>query len=270
MKYIVKILNSGEVGMSKRGVIIGCDQKQEWLLPWWWKHYSSYNDLPVSFVDFGMSEKALSWCKKRGTAKTLPPSSLGKEKRVSSSHKKQWEDHYGKGVFYPRSAWFKKPQALILSPFEQGLWLDLDCQVNGSLEPIFNSLIFGAEIALVKEPECMQYQEVALYNSGVIAFQKNADILHHWMKEASLHSEKHVGDQSALSEVIFQKKPSLVELPFHCNWLRILGEANYTPLINHWTGVIGKARILQEVHANFREYESDLGLTIKSPIAFEK
>lgn len=49
-----------------KGVLVGADQKQEWLLLWWWKNYSEENELPVCFVDFGMSEKGRKWCQKRG------------------------------------------------------------------------------------------------------------------------------------------------------------------------------------------------------------
>src|SRR5689334_9119639 len=48
------------------GVIVGCDLYQEWLLLWWWSHYSSHNAIPVAFVDMGMSEEGALWCKERG------------------------------------------------------------------------------------------------------------------------------------------------------------------------------------------------------------
>jgi hypothetical protein len=51
--------------LYEKGVLIACDEKLEWLLPWWWFHYQSYHQLPVAFVDFGMSNKAIDWCKKK-------------------------------------------------------------------------------------------------------------------------------------------------------------------------------------------------------------
>ena len=48
------------------GVLTGCDENHEWMLKWWWKHYTSSNTLPVTFLDFGMSKSAQIWCKKRG------------------------------------------------------------------------------------------------------------------------------------------------------------------------------------------------------------
>jgi len=43
---------------SGNGLITGCDETHEWMLPTWWKHYSKRNSSPVSFIDFGMSKSA--------------------------------------------------------------------------------------------------------------------------------------------------------------------------------------------------------------------
>ncbi len=49
-----------------KGILIGCDQNQEWMLEWWWAHYSRHNCYPVAFVDFGMSQEAKKWCQSKG------------------------------------------------------------------------------------------------------------------------------------------------------------------------------------------------------------
>jgi len=49
----------------EKGVLIACDEKQEWLLSWWWENYSQENALPVTLVDLGMSREAKLWCEKR-------------------------------------------------------------------------------------------------------------------------------------------------------------------------------------------------------------
>jgi hypothetical protein len=122
------------------------------------------------------------------------------------------------------------------------------------LDPLFNSLSFGAEIALVQEPSCFQdYQkargdqlpEEVAYNAGVIVFRQNAPILHHWAKEARERNGEHVGDQQALNRAIFIHLPSLIELPAHYNWVHILGP-NPEALIYHFTGGEGKIEILKK------------------------
>lgn len=51
---------------NDRGIIVGCDQGQEWLMSWWWSHYRKHNKYPVTFADFGLSDRARKWCSERG------------------------------------------------------------------------------------------------------------------------------------------------------------------------------------------------------------
>ncbi len=252
--------------MSEQGIVVGCDQKQEWLLPWWWEHYSCHNSYPVAFVDFGMSPRALDWCSKRGLCIDLPPSKIFHENDIHPSQKDIWEDRYGKGIWFFRSGWFKKPLALLHSPFSLGLWLDLDCQVNGPLEALFNSLAFDAEIGMVREPFFIQEYEKSRgfllpgeinYNAGVIIFRQNAKILHHWVEEAIEHNEQYVGDQAALNRAVFIHKPSLIELPIQYNWPRALG-LNQESIIYHFSAGSGKIEILKKVNPSLLHLISTL------------
>lgn len=245
--------------MQELGVLVGCDQTQEWLLPWWWHYYARYNSFPVVFADFGMSEQAIAWCASKGSI--LPSSSEKRfsDQKISDVQKAAWEQLYGLGIWDRRRVWFKKPQALLQSSFCTGLWLDLDCQVKGNLEPIFRSLSFGAEVGVVKEPDFIQTYERNMghllpgeisYNSGVIVFRRNADILHYWMEELTKCHEKYAGDQAALSRAMFFHcpVPSLIELPPEYNWLRMLGP-NRESLIHHFTGSPGKEEILLDIQS---------------------
>lgn len=241
--------------MSDQGIIVGCDQHQEWLLPWWWQHYSIHNSFPVVFADFGMSEKALSWCKERGKCLTLLSKDVLQEQEIFTPEKNRWEERYGKSIWFFRSAWFKKPLSLLQANFSIGIWLDLDCQINGRLDPLFNSLAFGAEIGLVREPQFIQnydqkngflLPEEVNYNSGVIVFRQNASILHQWIEEATANNAKYPGDQQALCRAVYKHRPALVELPLTFNWLRILGP-NHDALIHHFTGD-GKLELLKQIN----------------------
>ncbi len=240
--------------MNREGITVGCDHKQEWLLPWWWKHYSSHNTYPVAFADFGMSPKALAWCADKGICIEVPQATTNNN-NIPAQKKESWERRFGNGIWFCRSSWFKKPLALQNSPFEVGIWLDLDCQVNGTLEPLFNSLAFGAEMGLVEEPPFIQrknQEENSLlpgevsYNSGVIVFRNDAKILKKWAEEAIHNSREHIGDQQALNRAIFNHSPSLVHLPTHYNWSRALGP-NPDSLIYHFAGGDGKLELLKIV-----------------------
>jgi len=241
--------------MSNQGIIVGCDQRQEWLLPWWWKHYSTYNSFPVTFADFGMSEKALSWCQERGKCLTLPSTQVLNENEICTLGKERWEERYGKSIWFFRSAWFKKPLSLLHANFSIGIWIDLDCQINGVLDPLFNSMTFGAEIGLVREPQFIQnydqkngflLPEEVNYNSGVIVFRRNAHILHRWVEEDIANNAEYPGDQQALCRAIYKYRPALVEFPLTFNWLRILGP-NPDALIHHFTGD-GKLELLKQIN----------------------
>jgi hypothetical protein len=241
--------------MADQGIIIGCDRRQEWLLPWWWKHYSMHNSFPVAFADFGMSENALSWCKKRGEYLSLPSAKILCENQVDPLKKDNWESRYGKGIWLSRSAWFAKPFSLLLSPFSMGIWIDLDCQINGKLDPLFNSLIFGAEIGLVREPHFVQTYDRKMgfllpeeihYNSGVIVFRQNANILHQWVEEAMTNNEQYPGDQQALCRAIYKHRPALIELPDTFNWLRFLGPQPEALIFHHSGG--GKLELLKQMY----------------------
>lgn len=229
------------------GIVVGCDQKLEWILPWWWNHYSAHNSYPVAFVDFGMSKKAATWCQKRGRTVQLPKSTL----LVPSDFKEEWAERYGIEISAHREAWFKKPLAFLLSPFSHGLWIDLDCEIRGSVEPLFHCLTFGAEIALAREPDFSQKKDSEMglllpdeisYNSGVIAFKQQAKILQQWIEEGA----DYPSDQQALSRAIFNHKPNLVELPHIYNWVRVLGP-NEQAVIYHYAGNPGKIEILEQL-----------------------
>ncbi len=201
-----------------------------------------------------MSPNAQRFCQERGHHYTLSPIKTAEQHEIPSSRKKIWEDLYGEGIWFCRQGWFHKPVALLHSPFLTGIWLDLDCEVRGSLDPIFLTLRLGAEIALIREPEEKQHfllpGEVN-YNAGVIGFRKGAPILEKWHKEATLNNSHYAGDQNALCRAIYHTKPHLVELPPTFNWLRFLGP-NPAATIYHHTGGTGKLHLLGE--KKYREF----------------
>jgi hypothetical protein len=240
--------------MSKTGVIVGCDRTLEPLLPWWWKHYSAHNDTPVAFADFGMSASALRWCQERGICLAIPQTTILDQSQIPEEQQRLWETLYGAGLWHARAAWFLKPLALLKSPFSIGLWIDLDCQVLCPLDSLFHTLNLGADIALVREPHEVEeglkilnilYPQETYYNSGVILFRKDAEILHRWLKESMEHNAAHTGDQGALCRAIYQTRPALIELPATYNWLNRLGP-NPDAQIVHFSGN-EKFKILTEI-----------------------
>ncbi len=99
--------------MGKEGILIGCDRNQEWLLPWWWDHYSAHNAYPVAFADFGMSKKALAWCREKGKM-LKPPGSSDVVPNKKSLQKKR---SGGKAVMEQESGFAALPGLKSLWPF---------------------------------------------------------------------------------------------------------------------------------------------------------
>ncbi len=229
-----------------QGVLVGCDRNQEWLLPWWWEHYSRHNAYPVAFMDFGMSEEGKTWCRHRGQYLRLKPTKariLGKN-QLPPATQSSWENHYGRKIWSRRRIWFKKPFALLQSPFEKTIWLDLDCQVRKSLEPLFICLVLGADIALKRDSEEIQrlhrskhfiLPEETNYDCGLIAYCSQAPILSQWVEEIVQRNQNYVFDQQALSRALMKYPHSLFELPESSNWSAANGP-NSNALVYHFHG----------------------------------
>ncbi len=211
----------------KEGILVGCDRNQEWLLSWWWEHYANSNGHPVAFADFGMSEGARAWCKEKGVLISLP-NVIHDLKAVPKQKMDEWESRAGSGIWPMRPAWFKKPIACLASPFSKTIWIDLDCEIKGCLDSLFHYLAFGIEIGLCKD-------ERETYNSGVIAFRKDAEILQRWAEAALERNDAFMGDQDVLSEAIAQHRPPFIELPANYNWPKNRGP-NPDAIIVHYIG----------------------------------
>lgn len=226
------------------GVIVGCCQNQEWLLPWWWMHFRMHNEYPVTFFDFGdMSSLARNFCSKRGGLVNLAPvkNHIVLEKNLTENCKSQWESE-GVNLNVSRSAWFKKPFACLQSPYKRTLWIDLDCQIRKSIEPIFEFCENSLNMAIAAEPDIIQllhqnsgilcYGEIE-YNTGVIVFKHGCNIIQKWAKMCLQRNDSFRGDQEALSRMAFENDLQLpLLLPIHnCRELDVK-----SVIIFHWLG----------------------------------
>ncbi|MBI2742564.1 MAG: hypothetical protein HYX48_01440 [Chlamydiales bacterium] len=230
----------------QRGVLLAVDKEQEWLLSWWWESYRRTNTLPVAIIDLGMSDQARAWCHSRlkVITATLDAGKIKDRAECLQDVASRWEQSYGSSVWKARQAWFRKPSSMLETPFQTTLWLDLDCEVLGPLDPIFSTLPDGADFGIVREPLVKQGDPTLLigevvYNSGVILYKKDAPILKRWAEESSKNSERFMGDQCVLSRIIFSEKIPIFELPEICNVQPSSGVI-HGALIVHWVGAWGK------------------------------
>jgi hypothetical protein len=224
----------------EKGILIGSDSTTEWLLPWWWKYYSRYNDFPVAIADFGMTPKMRKWSEKKGHVFALEcPDFIRKKSGLSQETAQKWQKTYLGDVWQAREAWFKKPLACLQSPFDLTVWMDIDCEVCGPLNPIFEFSETGIELALVRDERSVEEHN---YSSGVMLFPKHAPFLKKWVRLCLESSDKYMGDQNALTELILQKKIRFKELSPIYNWIMFQGY-NVSAVVAHWGAAWGKEHI---------------------------
>lgn len=254
------------------GVIAGCSRNQEWLLPWWWMHYSMHNQHPVTFVDFGdMSATARDFCSKRGRLVTMdfPESYITAESMLLEKHKSAWK---GKelDIGASRSAWFKKPFACLCSPYQRAIWIDLDCQVRLPIDPIFEYCQNACQMAIGTEPPIVQqfHEQIGVlyfgeleYNTGVIVFQHGCAVIQEWAKMCLKRNECLRGDQEALSRMAFEGDFTLPLLePIHnCRAEMRQAVKVKSVIIFHWLGG-SKHHIKEQISLLEKECDIDFSL----------
>jgi hypothetical protein len=283
------------VNKMEEGIIVGADQRQEWLLPWWWSHFSKYNRLSVAFFDFGLSPSMREWCSQRGILLSLPKSPIFVKDRdeVDPLKVESWEKRYPDTFWEARNGWFKKPLACAHTPYQRTAWIDLDCEVVGSLTGLLGACDSAPCIALAKDrfaaipkeiqesasskeaPQIFCSERAAvpegttgvrakngeesrrgmdrslnhegyIYNSGVIAFQKEHPLILDWARQAVTRNGEFRGDQDLLSQIIFEQKVEVHLLPPEYNWPVGCGEEPGV-MIYHWLGEAAKAVLRNQV-----------------------
>jgi hypothetical protein len=230
---------------SVKGILVASDEKLEWLLPWWWARYEAHNDLPVAFVDFGMSHFGRSFCKTKGALISL-------DFQANFTHlppnPQEKEEMFGKSLWKKRGAFLKKPFAALSSPFEETLWLDIDTEVLGNLDPLFGR---GEDVSLAFEPVASMeigrekkflFEDEILYNSGVILFRKDSPLIEKWAQAVLEQGNQFFSDQHVLSRLIYKEKTRIGHLHENYNW-RMSQGMNPQAKIIHWVGDWGKQYI---------------------------
>ncbi len=221
--------------LDRDGVITGANNFHEPLLPCWWKCYRQHNDYPVTFIDFGLSESAHQWCSERGEViKLSVPLDLFKKREF---------DNPQLGNRLLRKIWFKKPFALLQSPYRRSLWLDVDCEVKGNLSKLFPLAESSSGLALAhSSPEKLEkrIQKGFLkkgeqgFNSGVMTYLHGCKVIQEWASKTVEMEGGYMGDQDILSRVILDQHYPVTVLPNEYNWRVKPWGINEQALILHW------------------------------------
>lgn len=228
------------------GIITGCDRGIQWMFPWWFHCLRKHCDLPVTFIDYGMTESGYNWCKNRGEIIRIKIPVKAMKKRFSMPARFMKVLKRKQDILIlqtKRLAWFKKPFALLQTPFKRTVWLDVDCEVRGCISPLF--LLADEEIGLSLSPENKIVEkrrdgilkaDQLEYNSGVISYKRGMDIIEKWAKATILQDGIFYGDQDILSRLIGDHKTSVSILSREYNWRVHHWGENANAIIQHWQG----------------------------------
>jgi lipopolysaccharide biosynthesis glycosyltransferase len=127
------------------------------------------------------------------------------------------------------------------TPFKQTIWLDLDCEILGSIEHLYRKMHQHSKLALV-------FDEEMGYNSGVIVYDASSPLLANWADACIRKNNQFLGDQDILTHLIQEGEIEIAELPEKYNWV-VKGGIHPEAVILHWSGSWGKQIIRNKVSA---------------------
>ena len=234
-----------------RGIIVAANDAIEWQMAWWYPHLREMNQDPIVIFDLGLSKAGLARAKSIGTVIQPELPTLAMDYPL----KEEWLFSYHGDLDAVRRTWFLKPFVFAQTPFEETLWLDLDCKVQGSLEPIYEysnqpsglSLAHDSDESHKKRLEFgMRYPDEVIYNSGVVSYRKDSILLKSWIEEVKERHDQYFSDQEALSRVIYRSDLEFEPLPKIYNG-RLWHKPQSDLVIVHYATAQMKLRIMQEL-----------------------
>ena len=221
------------------GILIGSDSTQEWLLPWWHQNYIRHNSHPITWIDFGLTPEMHAWCKKRGNVIVIRIADIfvAPQEELSADCYSLWEERFGKAFWSCRDVWFKKPAAFLQTPYERTIWIDADCEIKGSIAPLFDLCNPPIPFAMRSTPHRSPAGDL-IYNSGVVPYRWGLLLMEKWVEMAFESNNSFMGDQDILSQIIADDKIPIREIPdtYH----RFRNEPEEGAILIHWTGANGK------------------------------
>ncbi|MEI7943004.1 MAG: hypothetical protein WCH76_07590, partial [Candidatus Riflemargulisbacteria bacterium] len=222
------------------GVIVGCIQEQEDLIPWFVDNYKKYCKLPLIFADFGITEKYKNFCKLSGSLMDVSDTRA--------------------------SGWMRKPFACLRTPFKKTIWMDLDVEIKSD---IAQYLVFGEgkNIGLSEDwylnnnPNNMGFRDnvpsdLKIPDTGVIVFEYGNPLIKKWALKIITSGDTYKGDHQVLAVVLRENgitEEYNISKELHRMRLDKPMESD-AKITFHWTGPSGKNHI--------RELIAKSGITI--------
>jgi len=233
--------------MADKGVVIGVDANQEWMIPWWVENYRRHNNYPVLVADFGLTDDGIELCRQLN---------LGVSATVSL------EGH----------GWFKKPLGCLQTIFKKTVWMDTDVEVRKDIGPLFDyseNNMFGItyDRGTPQQYKDAMPWDATIYNSGCISYRHNDPLIQKWaMITVMTHELKPqpgklfcvCGDQETLAMAIRRyAKHRIHRIPKEDFALRLSSDPDDC-IAKHWTGPTGKKVIKQQM----ADSRKDIGVMV--------
>ena len=217
------LLRWAELRHEGRCVVTGCDALHEWMLPWWHDSLRRHSQLPLVFVDMGLSRKGRAWCGERGDV-------------VNPAVRADFAE-------------LLKPIGLIRSSYAESLWLDLDCEVLKPLEDVFDETT--AEIGVARDvPSALDPVQsgVLVVRHGSSTVLEWAELCRNWSRLDRRRILTRNYDQSVLAHLWRLRPGAFTLLRDEWNWVRQKGPSPAAAVF-HWWGMMGKEEIRKRITA---------------------
>ena len=207
------------------GVVTIVAREQCNMLPWWWNNYCKHNTKPVTFILLEPIPEVIELAQTLGNVKVM--------NRITERI----------------NGWFRKPFALVRSPYKKTLYIELDIEVRGCIDTMFPQ---DGRIYLKEDynsPKCWlpkEIKDIPQMNAGLIGYNYGEKLIEDWCHGIVASEERYRGDQEYLNMAIYYSKAyDRVDryLPVHCR-LRLEGDGEC--ITYHETGAVGKESIYKK------------------------
>jgi len=209
--------------MYKYSVLTGCDDKYEFLIPWWIYKYRQHSSSPLIFADFGLSKEGRDYVEKHADIVI----DINPEKK----------DFF----------WGMKARSVSacdsLSKFV--LWIDIDCEINGDVTEYFSDSLTEDTFYIGKDVPALTYPgESEVFRNqlqaGLFMTSPKNKLFRLWLSRIN----ENTNDQKLISQLAMENPGSVgfIPLEFHCPRLLLenfIQESRKLPNVIHWTGQIG-------------------------------
>jgi len=212
--------------IGDKGVVIGVDAAQEWMLPWWLARYSQHNEYPVMVADFGLTDAGREWCLAH---------------KLILSQPIELDGH----------GWFKKPLGCLHSVWRRTVWFDTDVEVKRDIGPLFDytGLAVTVDRGTPQKWKDALPHDATVYNTGCISYEWGDRVLLKWAMTTMLMYKLEAaegrlliptGDQECFAMSVRKyAKWAIQEIPPEQFALRMTDKPDAAIAV-HWTGPVGK------------------------------